>query len=644
MASDVSRAKSAFKPVEPQEDSEASESIDSLSDDEGNEEPTGLEADKWKAAADEGYRNKMQEGWGRLMKDLSAETLKATNDAQHRFFEKHEAFIGPAPDWALKGPWEVRIQQRNVAYKLAYKGGPDLPHLVKLIVEKYPELLEDADQAGMMAFHHAIKTKLEWFIESIVNSEIKNEELERALGAIKHEEGQPKSKQNCIHRAITTNLEPSLTRKLVEKAPNLLSAQDVAGLTPLHHAVDYKRCLKGGFRRVVETLLHHGGGALDKRTHPPDAFSVYQYHMHTKTLANLREAPKVPTERVDTRVDRKNDRTLPGLDKKPMPGTETDAPCLGPMMDEKKHKERRDEERETRMRSVGLQRVPTLNMSAGLDAPAQPNESRQLSEGTPKQKAFSTPILPVPPIGSVVATKTSSGSKHARQTKRADNIAKLLKLHYFRTIFYLEPNNLDVPLRTHASAERFLFGDNTECKDICSEIPPVSRKEPENIDFDRFKESYGPFAFDPMLLYVAFGNLEVHLGEDDRFVKRRQQQGLGRRDLVRFFKWLHQEKGEKNIIKVSVEDGEELPHSDEAIVECLEDFEIEILDWRKPDICPLAILGENMSSSNIRELHLHWSGNNTVLRGWSAPRGLAGLPKLSKVHIYEIKVRNHLVM
>ena len=78
--------------------------------------------------------------------------------------------------------------------------------------------------------------------------------------------------------------------------------------------------------------------------------------------------------------------------------------------------------------------------------------------------------------------------------------------------------------------------------------------------------------------------------------------GAGRKDMVTFFNWLGK-KGVTNIIKVIVEDRKGTPHSDEAIIAALENFNVEILDWRKIDLDPKAIQ-EACVNSAIRELHL----------------------------------------
>ena len=103
-----------------------------------------------------------------------------------------------------------------------------------------------------------------------------------------------------------------------------------------------------------------------------------------------------------------------------------------------------------------------------------------------------------------------------------------------------------------------------------------------------------------------------------------------------YFDWLHKDMGVEKILKVIVDDMEK-PHGDEAIEEAIggtgtlkHSFDVEILEWRKVDLCPETI---RRAAPNVTELHLEWSGSNSVLRGWSDPDGLPKLEFLKQVHL-----------
>jgi hypothetical protein len=105
---------------------------------------------------------------------------------------------------------------------------------------------------------------------------------------------------------------------------------------------------------------------------------------------------------------------------------------------------------------------------------------------------------------------------------------------------------------------------------------------------------------------------------------RTNRDGVGRRDFELIFDLLYNKKVKK-IIKLIVDDDEDIPHSDE-IIEKLSRFEIEEWDWRKMDICSEVI---RTAAPDVQQVFLYSSGNNSVLRGWSCSDGLNQLKKVS---------------
>jgi len=84
------------------------------------------------------------------------------------------------------------------------------------------------------------------------------------------------------------------------------------------------------------------------------------------------------------------------------------------------------------------------------------------------------------------------------------------------------------------------------------------------------------------------------------------------------------------ILDVSVDDMSEKfhPHSNQDIIACLKpEFSpnIEKWDWNKIDMCSDAI---HEAAPNATEIYLYCSGNNAILKSWSA---LDGLPKFANV-------------
>lgn len=98
-------------------------------------------------------------------------------------------------------------------------------------------------------------------------------------------------------------------------------------------------------------------------------------------------------------------------------------------------------------------------------------------------------------------------------------------------------------------------------------------------------------------------------------------------DLRAVSDWLCR-NGVKSIITVTVIDYGHPCHSDEAIEEALEGFQVEDWDWKKADLCTDVIA---TSSNQIKSISLYSSGNNAVLMGWASSEGLLNRDKFPNV-------------
>ena len=81
----------------------------------------------------------------------------------------------------------------------------------------------------------------------------------------------------------------------------------------------------------------------------------------------------------------------------------------------------------------------------------------------------------------------------------------------------------------------------------------------------------------------------------------------------------------QKVLEANVEDDEIDPHCDEAIEMALEGLDVEVLDWKKLNLCSDVLWN---AARNVKELFLYSSANNDVLRSWSAKDGLGRLPKV----------------
>jgi hypothetical protein len=82
----------------------------------------------------------------------------------------------------------------------------------------------------------------------------------------------------------------------------------------------------------------------------------------------------------------------------------------------------------------------------------------------------------------------------------------------------------------------------------------------------------------------------------------------------------------KRILEVTVPDCPNHPHSDDTIINCLKEFGVKRLDWRKLDLSVKTIL---QAAQDVEELCLYSSGNEDMLTHWASYEGLY---RLHKVH------------
>ncbi|KAF5706216.1 hypothetical protein FGLOB1_7536 [Fusarium globosum] len=451
-----------------------------------------------------------------------------------------------------------------IAERKRYKDGSKAQKLlVKAILAKFPSFMSNTYPAGCYSPLLTASKHNPSFVENVLDSAFSNSE---AMGrAIRDTDG---TKSNCLHYSIQMELSPDLLVRLIEKAPpEALSAQDSQGYTPLDLAVQYKRCIPGQLA-VVRHLLMKGDEALDKQA----GRSPYLHHQKT-------------------RKDHENEKKLPVAIANPPLATGH----------------------------------PQRETSKGQDSSRKEKSPKDREKTSPNEQSKPTEGRSAPPRPE---SRTKKGKERPEpDAETADLIAKELKLHYMRSIFrdsrqkgeYVHSSLTQQRYtRTQAKAIEFLYGKDTEGQEICFDL----YGEPLELTSERFKTIYGNFVFDSVLLYVALPQMRISIpARPPR--NGNPAAGLsmarGRQDMTIVFEWLYN-KGVRNIVKLLVDDMQDPPHSDMAIERALSKFEVEILDWRKVDLCPDTIV---RSVPKVRELHLFWSGSNTALRAWSEPQGLS---------------------
>ena len=153
---------------------------------------------------------------------------------------------------------------------------------------------------------------------------------------------------------------------------------------------------------------------------------------------------------------------------------------------------------------------------------------------------------------------------------------------------------------------------------------------PTHAVHERTTEQYPHFEFYPTLAYVG---LKVTPVTDDWKRMNPEQLAEWRTQrssiLVNLFGWLKRTKKVKRIIKLEVEDDDELPHSESVIETCLKNLEdVRYLNWRRPNLSVQTLT--RAKATNIVELWLYSTGFNAVLSSWADQSGLQTLNKVRR--------------
>ncbi|PTB65121.1 hypothetical protein BBK36DRAFT_20935 [Trichoderma citrinoviride] len=471
------------------------------------------------------------------------------------------------------------------------------------------KLLADKAQTNpSLALAFAIRWDNEPFIQAILSIEMQQGD-ESLRDSLRNNLREPvDGPRNCIHWSIE-NLPSKLTVQLIERATGdeCLLARDGGGYTPLHLAVEYPKCL--GRLEVIKALLKHGERALDQRC--KEGLSVYRYYQKTK--ADYRA--KIQKEASRKAAEPSKTKSLPGRTGSHLKQAKEKQQTI---REDWREKEKRndvakplldDKDKSRNGMRNGFTADVELRNQGESEEPIKPLQ-RTL---TGSQEISTVPKAAVPANKRrSSAKKLTNGKKVAMSSKSAkekerveEEIEDEIKLQYFRSTFKLPKADRDVK-----SANEFLYAQG---------------KGPSFLEQHVFTTVYGPKEFDQTLHHVAVDRI---------ILKQTKNKEAGRTDMEIIFKLL-KDKGVRHIVKVIVFDSEMPPHSDESIERCLLGFKsIEILDWRKVDLCPETIL---KACPKVVELHLWWSGNNAILIAWSAPGGLAKLPRLREIHLHQTK-------
>ncbi|KAK5988123.1 hypothetical protein PT974_12263 [Cladobotryum mycophilum] len=567
------------------------------------------------------------------VKDLLEITLKNIQDGKLDLTNSNQLQSFRSGDGNILASTTGDPRQPTVLHIMAALDKKDLPKLdskmeplIRHLTEHGNDLLTMQDRSGHTAMFLAIEAKKEKMVQWMCDA---HPNIASILAITSMDQ------MNCLHIGIDKRVK--FLDLLVEKADAAtLAARDRDGNTPLHLAVEYKKCKKEQLaiiERIVaksDDAVQHGvpGGDFNQ-----SGLSPYLHHKESvrKALAKEKEKDKKKNSRDDKDRDTKSvSRVRPDtLDTESNAGRDVSQARRGPGAGPA---------------GPSSPRLSAINTSVATGSEgSRPDKrletrtkygSRAPGPG-PGPASLNSPIVSGPPpplelddgrraVRQAEATKAADAKASESHRSKVDeatvkNVERFLKLHYLRS-------------RSYNAAMEILYGRNTTSDlELYFDLSGHA-----NIRQTGLENLLSKLRFEDILQYVAIPKLSVETNviaansKRSRVGARTKQDGDGRKDLCYIFDRLRK-KGVRTILKVIVDDLGTPAHSDEAIEEALKFMDVEIWDWRRTDLCSEVI---HRVASKVREVHLYWSGNNAVLRGWSEEGGLKRLRELRTVHLH----------
>jgi hypothetical protein len=198
-----------------------------------------------------------------ILKAISDGSVNLEDDAQaDKFFRDNYKFLQAAGKRSFTIVHRVVNDMQDGSFE---RQKP----LLKLLLEKSPDIFDAADFDGETALYMAVKTQQRNFVEFFCET---SPDAAEALGIPFGSAG-----DTCLHDAIKRNA--PFVEYLIRKCDkSTLTHQNDKGNTPLHIAVEYDKCTKTQIG-VVESLLEKCESAMCERNY--DKLSPYRYHLKT---------------------------------------------------------------------------------------------------------------------------------------------------------------------------------------------------------------------------------------------------------------------------------------------------------------------------------------------------------------------------
>ncbi|KAL6790254.1 hypothetical protein GGI42DRAFT_218651 [Trichoderma sp. SZMC 28013] len=530
---------------------------------------------------------------------------------------------------------------------------------------KLDELLNATDHDGMNCLHYAFK-----------------EQLPKALGT---HQGVKQSSAIAPERPNLRTTIKTIHGFVKEAKPETIAARDNYSNTPIHYAMDYNNCRLQvkQYNNIVQYLVLTGDKILKKN--PDQQFnsnneSPYLYYLRTRERwLKQNKRVGVATGSATTSVERGGNRTgreaKPGIrtgalyesrkdtkddysageyQKKllpPKPGTtEPSRTKMGPpppldkgralyttAQEAKDGTEASDyEPRQSRRPSVHTSENQLVHANPGtptsLDNPLPKSLTRTKTQNY--DQVSDSGQTKAPTNAKLDDDKSNPGKTSLDSDTAASKIGEFVKVHYIRT-------------RTDMEAKELLYGKVASDKNLYFDASHLAGKTVDQV-VDLIEKLSKAGGFEDTLSYVNLPILTtIHekssaSKSDNRGYssnEKRQRGGahqenpkLGRSALISVFDKLVS-VNIRHILRLQVDDREGLPHTDAAIERAIrgqdsfslgntrkEEIKIESWDWRKPDLSMDVI---SFAAPDATHINLYWSGNQTILKGWGYPEGIA---------------------
>jgi hypothetical protein len=383
------------------------------------------------------------------VKDLLEKVLKAikngdkdlTNSSQLKAFKAGDGNLLASNTGDLRQPTALHIMaamDKKELPKLDSKMEP----LIKHLVEHENDILSSLDRSGHTPLFLAIEAKKEKMVQWMCDSHPN-------ISAILAITSNDKDKMNCLHIGIDKRVK--FLDLLIEKAdPDTLAAKDGDGNTPLHLAVEYKKCKREQLDIIQKIIAksdivvqHNQNGDFND-----NGLSPYLHHKENVRKAQAREKEKEKKKlKEEKERDKGNSRVRPDgveVDSSPQNSAPRSQEPSGPggpanpsgqATDPSSRPDKRPTVQiDSRNKYGGRTQPPAMNVSSPATGTAPPLVTRD-----DLRKA----ALHVPDSG----TRQASDTRSVDETVLKD-VERLLKVHYLRS-------------RSYNEAMEILYGRNT---------------------------------------------------------------------------------------------------------------------------------------------------------------------------------------